>query len=148
MRYVVIHSDGSCFPNPGPGAWAAVLEFKDTGGRQEIFGRSEGVTTNNRMEMTAAIEALKSLGEDCMEVDLYTDSQYLKNGATSWIGAWSRKHFRGVKNGDLWKEILLLNMTHRIHWHWVRGHADCPENCRADALAENQRKLANATNAL
>lgn len=136
MRQVSIWTDGGCWPNPGPGAWGAVIELD--GQRFEIRGNSEGVTTNNRMELTAAIEALKWLKEPS-EVRIYTDSQYLKNGASSWLKVWQRRAWRSgrkpVLNQDLWQEILRLKAYHQTHWHWVRGHAGCPENNRADQLA-------------
>ena len=133
---VSIWSDGGCWPNPGPGGWGAVIVKE--GVRSEIRGRVEEVTTNNRMELTAAIEAMKSLGEPC-EVHIYTDSQYLQNGAREWLAKWQRRAWRTgrkpVLNQDLWREILRLKAYHKTHWHWVRGHGDCAENCRADALA-------------
>lgn len=137
MNKVVIHTDGSCWPNPGPGGWAFHIKFP-TGSEGEFWG-SDTNTTNNRMEITAALKALESLASPS-EVQIYTDSQYLRNGATSWIKGWARKGFRGVKNGDLWERIHKMNNFHRITWHWVRGHADCADNNRCDALAELARK--------
>lgn len=141
MNHVLIHTDGSCFPNPGPGAWAAVLEFSTH--IREISGRASDVTTNNRMEIQAAIEALRFLPEPFM-VDLYTDSQYLRTGAAEWSKGWAKRKWvrKGgvtVPNADLWQQIVELNAIHDISWHWVRGHADCRNNVRCDALAENAR---------
>jgi len=133
---VTIYTDGACKGNPGPGGWGALLVF---GGRErEIFG-GEPATTNNRMELIAVIRALESLNRDC-DVDLYTDSQYVKNGIQSWIHTWKRNGWKTadrkpVKNADLWRELEAQAARHRIRWHWVRGHADDPGNERADALA-------------
>jgi ribonuclease HI len=133
---VTIYTDGACKGNPGPGGWGALLV---AGGREkEIFG-GELATTNNRMELVAVIRALESLKRRC-EVDLYTDSQYVKNGIQSWIHAWKRNGWKTadrkpVKNAELWRELDLLAAKHEIRWHWVRGHTDHPGNDRADELA-------------
>jgi|SRR3990167_5591449 len=137
MRQVIIHTDGSCWPNPGgPGGWGAVI--LSDGVRSEHSGSLPPPSTNNRAELTAAVEALRVLS-DPSEVDLYTDSQYLRNGAAVWSFRWRSKNWRGVKNSDLWIAIADLCEQHRIRWHWVRGHATCPENIRCDYLAEKAR---------
>ena len=125
---VTIYTDGACKGNPGPGGWGALL----------VFG-GEAATTNNRMELTAVIRALESLKREC-EVDLYTDSQYVKNGIQSWIHTWKRNGWKTadrkpVKNAELWRELEAQAERHRIRWHWVRGHNEHPGNDRADALA-------------
>ena len=133
---VVIYTDGACKGNPGPGGWGALLV---AGGReQELYG-GERETTNNRMELIAVIRALESL-EAPSEVDLHTDSQYVKNGIETWIHGWKRNGWKTsdrkpVKNAELWRELEAATMRHRIRWHWVKGHADNAGNLRADALA-------------
>ena len=136
MKTVVIHTDGACKGNPGRGGWGALLECD--GRRKEIFG-GEAQTTNNRMELVAVIRALEALTRTS-DVDLYTDSQYVKNGIESWIHGWKRNGWKTsdrkpVKNDDLWRELDELATRHRIRWHWVRGHDDNPGNERADELA-------------
>lgn len=136
MASVTIYTDGACVGNPGPGGWAAVLLWN--GHRREISGY-EPQTTNNRMELQAAIEALGALKKPCV-VDLYTDSQYLQNGMRSWLANWKRNQWRTadrrpVKNAELWQALDGLAQTHRVHWHWVRGHSGHPENERCDELA-------------
>lgn len=143
---MVIHTDGACKGNPGPGGWGALLEYN--GRRKEIFG-GEAQTTNNRMELVAVIRALEALTRES-EVDLYTDSQYVKNGIESWIHGWKRNGWRtsdrkAVKNADLWRELDELAARHRIRWHWVRGHDDNPGNERADELANLGVTLGAAT---
>jgi len=133
---VVIYTDGACKGNPGPGGWGAVLQYGDT--ESEIFG-GESPTTNNRMELTAVIRALESLKRRCT-VDVYTDSQYVRNGIMTWIHGWKRNGWKTsdrkpVKNDDLWRELDALAAVHDITWHWVKGHADSVGNQRADALA-------------
>ena len=133
---VAIYTDGACKGNPGPGGWGALLLWGDH--EKELFG-GENATTNNRMELTAVIRALESLRRGC-EVDLYTDSQYVKNGIETWIHSWKRNGWKTadrkpVKNDDLWRELDALAARHRVRWHWVRGHNDHPLNDRADALA-------------
>jgi ribonuclease HI len=133
---VSIYSDGACKGNPGPGGWGALLV---AGGRErELFG-GEAHTTNNRMELLAVIRALEALTRHC-EINLYTDSQYVKNGIETWIHGWKRNGWKTadrkpVKNADLWHELDALAKQHTIRWHWVRGHNDHPGNERADALA-------------
>ena len=136
MKTVVIHTDGACKGNPGPGGWGALLEYD--GRRKEIFG-GEPQTTNNRMELVAVIRALEALTR-AADLEIYTDSQYVKNGIESWIHGWKRNGWKtsdrkAVKNADLWRELDLLAARHRIRWHWVRGHDDNPGNERADELA-------------
>lgn len=135
-RRVVIHTDGACSGNPGPGGWGAILEYK--GHERELSG-GEPRTTNNRMELTAAIEALSALKGRCA-VELHTDSEYLRNGITKWINTWKGNGWRTsqrkpVKNVELWQALDALSEKHDINWHWVRGHAGHAENERADELA-------------
>ena len=133
---VEIWTDGGCRPNPGRGGWAAVLRFK--GVERELSG-AEPATTNNRMELTAAAEALESLKRPC-QVVLHTDSQYLKDGITRWTTGWVRKNWRTasgdpVKNMDLWRRVLDAAKPHQIDWRWVRGHDGNPMNECVDVLA-------------
>jgi ribonuclease HI len=136
MKRVTIFTDGACAGNPGPGGWGAVLIAGSH--RRELSG-SDSETTNNRMEMTAALEALRALKEPC-EVDLYTDSQYLRNGMEQWLAKWKRSHWRTaakkpVKNADLWEQLDAATQRHTVRWHWVRGHDGNVENERCDELA-------------
>lgn len=133
---VTIHTDGACSGNPGPGGWAAVLSWKDE--TREISGGAL-LTTNNRMELQAVIEALQSLKRPCI-VDLYTDSQYVRTGITEWINNWKKNGWRSaakkpVKNADLWQALDELAGKHKISWHWVRGHSGDELNERVDQLA-------------
>lgn len=133
---VEIYTDGACRGNPGPGGWGAVLRFK---GRERTLKGAEAETTNNRMELTAAIMALETLTRPCA-VDLTTDSQYVKQGLTQWIHGWKRKGWRTadgkpVKNQDLWMRLDAAAARHDVTWHWVRGHTGHPENELADRLA-------------
>ncbi len=133
---VVIYTDGACSGNPGPGGWGAILIFGEH--RKELKGGA-AETTNNRMELMAAIEALKALKRPCA-VELHTDSDYLRQGITSWIHNWKRNGWKTaakkpVKNADLWQALEEAAARHRVSWHWVKGHAGHPENERADALA-------------
>ena len=136
MKEVSAFTDGACRGNPGPGGWGAVLRFGTL--EKELCG-GEPDTTNNRMEMTAAIRALESLREPC-RVQLYTDSVYVKSGITEWLPNWRRRGWRTasrkpVKNQDLWESLSAQTQRHEVSWHWVKGHAGHPENERADALA-------------
>ena len=136
MNRVAIWTDGACSGNPGPGGWGAVLAWN--GHRRELKGGAPE-TTNNRMELTAAIEALEALKRPS-EIDLYTDSQYLRGGITSWLHGWKKNGWRTadrkpVKNDDLWRRLDEATRRHTIAWHWVRGHADTEGNLRADELA-------------
>lgn len=138
---VEIWTDGGCKPNPGPGGWAAILKFKGT--LKELSG-GEAETTNNRMELTAAAEALAALKRPCT-VRLHTDSEYLKNGITRWHQGWVRKNWRNaagdpVKNMDLWRLILDAAKPHQIEWLWVKGHSGDAMNERADELATKARE--------
>ncbi|KAA5595933.1 ribonuclease HI [Blastochloris sulfoviridis] len=135
-KRVEVWTDGACSGNPGPGGWAAILACD--GVEKELSG-GEAFTTNNRMEMLAAISALETLKRPCV-VDLHTDSQYLRQGITEWIAGWKRKGWRTasgspVKNVDLWQRLDAARSVHTVRWHWVRGHAGHPENERADELA-------------
>jgi len=146
-KVVEIWTDGGCKPNPGPGGWAAILTFRRV--VKELSG-AEAQTTNNRMELIAAAEALESLKRPC-HVVLHTDSQYLKNGITRWSTGWVRKNWRNaagdpVANIDLWKRILAAAEAHRIDWKWVRGHDGNPMNERADQLATEARQAAFGSN--
>ena len=133
---VVIYTDGACKGNPGPGGWAAILRYGDK--KKEIFG-SEPHTTNNRMELRAAIEGLRALKEGC-EVEVVTDSEYLKNGITTWIHGWKRKGWmtaakKPVVNQDLWKDLDEQASRHKTQWSWTKGHASHADNNRCDELA-------------
>lgn len=133
---VEIYTDGACLGNPGPGGWAAILESGKH--RRELSG-AEAATTNNRMELSAAIEGLKALRRSC-DVVLYTDSRYVKQGMTEWLAGWQRKGWRTasgkpVENRDLWEQLMAAAEPHRIRWEWVRGHNGVPGNERADQLA-------------
>jgi ribonuclease HI len=137
---VEIWTDGGCKPNPGPGGWAAILRFR--GVERELTG-GDHETTNNRMELTAAAEALESLKRPCTVV-LNTDSEYLKNGVTRWSTGWVRRNWRNaagdpVANMDLWRRVLDASARHTIDWRWVRGHAGDVMNERADVLATQAR---------
>jgi ribonuclease HI len=136
MPEVEIFTDGACSGNPGPGGWGAILRYGDT--EREISG-GETMTTNNRMEMTAAIEALTALKRPC-RVRLYTDSTYVRDGIMRWLPQWKARGWRTadkkpVKNVDLWQRLDAAAAPHEIEWIWVRGHAGHPENERADMLA-------------
>lgn len=136
MDEIEIFTDGACRGNPGPGGWGALLRLD--GREQELFG-GEAHTTNNRMELMAAIQALESL-EQPHKVQLTTDSQYVKNGILQWIKNWKRNGWKTstrkpVKNVDLWQRLDQLNALHEIQWHWVKGHSGHAENDRVDALA-------------
>lgn len=133
---VDVYTDGACSGNPGPGGWGALLMFGKA--EKELCGGAAN-TTNNRMEMTAAIEALKALNRSC-DIHLHTDSVYLKDGITKWIHGWKRNGWRTadkkpVKNKDLWQELETQIERHHLNWHWVKGHSGHVENERADALA-------------
>jgi ribonuclease HI len=133
---VVIYTDGACKGNPGPGGWGAWL--RSGGHERELFG-GELLTTNNRMELTAVIEALRALKRPCT-VELYTDSQYVRQGITSWITNWKKRGWttsdrKPVKNADLWRALDTEVARHTVSWHWVKGHAGDPGNEKADALA-------------
>jgi ribonuclease HI len=135
-QHVVVHTDGACSGNPGPGGWGAILQWGDH--QKELKG-GEPHTTNNRMELTAAIMALESLKRPCA-VDLHTDSEYLRQGITGWINNWKRNGWKTsdrkpVKNVDLWQRLDAALACHKVNWHWVRGHSGHDLNERADELA-------------
>lgn len=136
MKRVTIHTDGGCEGNPGPGGWAAVLEAGER--KKEISGGAVA-TTNNRMEMQAAIAALEALKQPC-EVEFFTDSQYLREGVTKWLASWKVRGWKTVgkqpvKNEDLWRALDAAVARHRIRWHWLKGHAGHAVNERCDQLA-------------
>lgn len=136
MKHVTIYTDGACSGNPGPGGWGAILLYGSL--EKELSGGEEN-TTNNRMELMAAIKALEALKNTCA-VDLYTDSQYVREGITGWIHTWKMNGWKTankkpVKNEELWKVLDTLTEKHRVKWHWVKGHSGHPLNDRADALA-------------
>ena len=146
MNIVKIYSDGACLGNPGVGGWASVVQYKD---REYVLkGRESGKTTNNRMELTAVVEALKRFDKlTGILMEIYTDSQYVKNGITSWIHSWKKNNWRksdgkSVMNVDLWQELDMYAARHKISWHWVRGHTGHPENEHANKLAQDQALLA------
>jgi ribonuclease HI len=133
--HVTIYTDGACSPNPGPGGWAALLKFRQ---QEKILTGGERQTTNNRMELIAAVEALNALKRPC-RIDFYTDSEYLRRGITEWLPGWRRRNWRrkggNLANVDLWQSLDRALKDHQISWHWVRGHAGHPENERVDRLA-------------
>jgi len=136
MTEVEIHTDGACRGNPGPGGWGAILRW---GTREKEIWGGEPATTNNRMELTAAIRALEALRVPCT-VRAYTDSEYLRRGITEWLEQWKRRGWKTagrkpVRNEDLWQRLDELAARHAVTWHWVRGHTGHPDNERADALA-------------
>lgn len=136
MKTITIYTDGACSGNPGPGGWGAILKYNDI--QKELNGGAAD-TTNNRMELMAAISALQSLKEPC-QVDLFTDSVYVRDGISKWIEGWKRNGWRTaakapVKNAELWQELDAARKNHKVTWHWVKGHAGHPENERADELA-------------
>lgn len=138
MKKVTLVTDGSCLGNPGPGGWAYIIRF---GSHVKEAKGGEPQTTNNRMELTAAVEGLRALVERC-EVELITDSEYVKNGITKWIDGWKRRNWRksdgkAVLNVDLWKELEAETSRHQIAWKWTKGHADHEDNNRCDELARD-----------
>ena len=142
LKSVTIYTDGACSGNPGPGGWGALLLY---GPHERTIRGGEAATTNNRMELLAAIMALEALKFPC-EVSLFTDSTYLKNGIEQWIAGWKRRGWRAasgkpVKNQDLWRRLDLAREPHQVSWRWVKGHAGDPGNERADALAREGLEL-------
>jgi ribonuclease HI len=138
MKHVEIFTDGACKGNPGPGGWGAVLR---AGGHEKELSGHSPATTNNRMEMTAVIEALNALKGPC-EVKLHTDSKYVIDGITKWIFGWQKNGWKNsqkkdVLNADLWQALLDAKRRHKVSWHWVKGHDGHPENERADKLASD-----------
>ncbi|MBP6750175.1 MAG: ribonuclease HI [Xanthomonadaceae bacterium] len=139
MKEVELHTDGACLGNPGPGGWAALLRY---GERERELSGGEAQTTNNRMELMAAIVGLETLTEPCV-VSVWTDSQYVRQGITEWMPNWLRRHWKtaggdAVKNRDLWERLQLATQRHRIEWHWVKGHSGDPDNERVDTLARDE----------
>ena len=138
LPLVEIATDGACKGNPGPGGWGAIIR---SGAREKELSGGEALTTNNRMEMTAAIEALNALTKPC-RVTLFTDSRYVMDGLTKWVRGWQRNGWKTadrkpVKNADLWQALIAAAEPHRIDWQWVKGHAGHPDNERADRLASD-----------
>lgn len=136
MSKVFLYTDGACSGNPGPGGWACLLKYNDA--QKEISGGAK-ITTNNQMELTAVIEGLSLLKKPC-EVELFTDSKYVLEGATKWLDGWIQKGWKKadkkpVLNRDLWEKLIPLFQKHTITWHWVKGHAGHPENERVDTMA-------------
>lgn len=136
MKHVKIYTDGACRGNPGPGGWGVLLRY---GKHEKILSGAEDLTTNNRMELTAAIQAISAIREPCI-IDLYTDSQYVRKGITEWLSGWKKNQWRKadkklVKNADLWQMLDSLIKDHTIAWHWVKGHSGHPENDLVDSIA-------------
>jgi ribonuclease HI len=136
LPQVEIFTDGACRGNPGPGGWAALLR---TGDKEREISGGEKLTTNNRMELLAAIEALNALKRPC-NVQIHTDSSYVRDGIMKWIHGWQRNGWRTadrkpVKNAELWQQLLDAESRHRVEWHWVSGHSGLPQNDRVDAIA-------------
>jgi ribonuclease HI len=136
MKQIQLITDGACIGNPGPGGWACILRYK---GHTREFSGYEPSTTNNRMELRAAIEGFRALREPC-EVEVVTDSEYVKNGITTWIHGWKRNGWKTaskkpVVNQDLWNELDQIASTHKVRWTWTKGHADHEDNNRCDELA-------------
>ncbi len=133
---VIIYTDGACKPNPGPGGWAAILRYRE---HEKILSGGDPDTTNNRMELQAAISAFEALGGSC-RVELHTDSSYLKLGITEWLPSWIARGWRKsdrkpVRNADLWQRLHELTQQHQVRWHWVQSHSGDPLNERVDSLA-------------
>jgi len=144
-KQIEAHTDGACLGNPGPGGWAALLRYR--GHERELSG-GEADTTNNRMELMAAIMALEALSEPCSVV-LHTDSQYVRQGITEWIGNWVRRGWKTaggdpVKNRDLWERLHAAAQRHSVEWKWVKGHSGDPDNERVDVLARTQAQRLRA----
>lgn len=136
MKHVLIFTDGACRGNPGPGGWGALLRF---GKHEKILSGAEDHTTNNRMELMGAIQALAALSEPC-RIELYTDSKYVQQGISEWIHGWKKRNWQkadksAVKNADLWRQLDQETLRHEISWHWVKGHSGHPENDLVDSIA-------------
>ena len=147
MKNVVIYTDGACIGNPGPGGWGAILRY---GEHEKELNGGERYTTNNRMELIAAIMSLEALKFKC-KVDIYTDSKYVQEGITKWIHDWKKKgwrtaHGKPVKNVDLWQRLETIVEQHKVEWHWIRGHSGDRFNERADQLANEGIKKVNKKN--
>ncbi len=134
MKKIQIFTDGSSLGNPGPGGWCAILRYK---GHEKILSGGEEYTTNNKMELTAVIEALKALKEPC-EIDLYSDSTYVLKGINEWLDNWVKKNFKNVKNPELWREFLEISKPHKINIFWVKGHSGHKENEICDKIAKEE----------
>ena len=139
LKAIEVHTDGACLGNPGPGGWAALLRYR---GKERELAGGEPMTTNNRMELMAAIVALETLSEGCA-ITLHTDSQYVRQGITLWLPGWIRRGWKTsggdlVKNRDLWERLHAACGRHRIEWRWVKGHSGDPDNERVDQLARAQ----------
>jgi len=139
MKSVQIYTDGACKGNPGPGGWGVLLRM---GGHEKEMSGGAAETTNNRMELTAAIKGLQALTQPCV-VELYSDSKYVLDGITKWIHGWQKRRWKNaskkpVLNADLWRELLDAAAPHQMSWNWVKGHSGHPENDRADQLASDQ----------
>lgn len=136
MKHVIIYTDGACRGNPGPGGWGAILFY---GEHEKILSGAETDTTNNRMELMAAIQALSAMKESC-RIDIHTDSQYVQKGINEWLRNWKKNNWKTaakqpVKNVDLWQQLDELANRHQITWHWVKGHSGHPQNELADEVA-------------
>lgn len=136
MKHVVIYTDGACRGNPGPGGWGVLMQY---GRHEKVLSGAEDSTTNNRMELMAAIQALNALKDKC-KVDLYTDSQYVQKGISEWLKGWKARGWKKadkkpVMNADLWQMLDEAASRHQIKWHWVKGHSGHPENDRVDEIA-------------
>lgn len=136
MKHVYIYTDGACRGNPGPGGWGALLRY---GSSEKTLSGSEPDTTNNRMELLAAIKALEALHQSC-KIELYTDSQYVQKGITEWLSGWKKRGWiksdkKPVKNADLWQALDKESQRHSVTWHWVKGHSGHPENDLVDSIA-------------
>jgi ribonuclease HI len=136
MKHVKIYTDGACRGNPGPGGWGVLLRY---GHHEKILSGAEDHTTNNRMELMAAIQALAAMREPC-KIELYTDSQYVQKGISEWLAGWKKKNWKKadktqVKNADLWQMLDQEASRHQVSWHWVKGHSGHPENDMADSIA-------------
>ena len=134
MKKIEIFTDGSSLGNPGPGGWCAILRYKEY---EKILSGGEENTTNNRMELTAVIEALKALKEPC-EIELFADSTYVLKGIDEWLDGWIKKNFKNVKNIDLWKEFINVSKNHKIKINWVKGHSGHRENEICDKIARKE----------
>ena len=134
MKKIEIFTDGSSLGNPGPGGWCALLRYR---GHEKILSGGEKNTTNNKMELTAVIEALKTLKEPC-EVELFSDSTYVLKGISEWLDNWIKKDFKNIKNADLWKEFIKVSKNHKINVNWIKGHSGHKENEICDKIAKRE----------
>ena len=134
MKKIEVYTDGSSLGNPGAGGWCAILKYKNN---QKIIKGGEKVTTNNKMELKAVIEALKSLKEPC-EVELYSDSTYVLKGISEWLDSWIKKGFKNVKNKELWQEFLNVKQHHKIYTNWIKAHSGHKENEICDKIAKEE----------